>query len=205
MQPFIRIASVAAALPQRDIDTDIIFPARYLLLTSKTGLGRYAFFERRYEDGGAVERPDFPLNQPVFRNAEILVAGPNFGCGSSREHAVWALSDLGVRCVIAESFGDIFYANCFKNGVLAVVMPATQMAGLMTRAAAGQTLEIDLERQEIRSEDGEAMAFPLEAWRREALLNGWDEISVILQSRTEAIGAFEAAQKQRFPWLYIGE
>jgi 3-isopropylmalate dehydratase small subunit len=205
MEPFIRISSVAAPLAERDIDTDIIFPARYLLLTSKTGLGRYAFFERRYEDGGKTERPEFPLNQTRFQNAQIIVAGSNFGCGSSRENAVWALADLGVRCVIADSFGDIFYSNCFKNGLLPVVVTSEQSAGLMAEASAGRALEVDLDRQEIRTADGAAIAFQVDPWRREALLNGWDEIATILQTRGETIAAFEAAQKQRFPWLYAGE
>ncbi|MES2033041.1 MAG: 3-isopropylmalate dehydratase small subunit [Pseudomonadota bacterium] len=205
MQSFTRITSVAVPLPQRDIDTDIIFPARYLLLTSKKGLGQYAFYERRYEDGGKVEKADFPLNQAQFRGAQVVVAGSNFGCGSSREHAVWALADLGVRCVIADSFGDIFYANCFKNGVLALEVTPGQAADLMARATAGQALDVDLERQEIRTADGVVIPFAIDAWRREALLNGWDEISMILQNQGAAIGTFEAAQRARFPWLYAGE
>jgi len=202
MEPFVRIASIAAPLPERDIDTDIIFPARYLLLTSKTGLGRYAFFERRYENDGKTEKADFPLNQPGFRGAQIIVAGSNFGCGSSREHAVWALADLGVRCVIADSFGDIFYSNCFKNGLLPVVVTPDQRADLTVRAAAGERLEVDLERQEVRTADGGVIAFPVDGWRREALLNGWDEIATILRTRGQAIAAFEAAQRTRFAWLH---
>lgn len=202
MKPFTRISSVAAPLPERDIDTDIIFPARYLLLTSKTGLSRYAFFERRYEDGGKTERPDFPLNQPRFQDAQIIVAGSNFGCGSSRENAVWALADLGVRCVISDSFGDIFYSNCFKNGLLPVEVTPEQLAGLLAEASAARVLDVDLERLEVRIADGAVIPFQVDGWRREALLNGWDEIAMILQTRNEAIAAFEGAQKQRFPWLY---
>lgn len=205
MEPFTCIASVAAPLAERDIDTDIIYPARYLLLTSKTGLGRYAFFERRYEDGGKTEKADFPFNQTAFKGAQIIVAGSNFGAGSSREHAVWALADLGVRCVLSDSFGDIFYANCFKNGLLPVVVTSEQLADLMAEAAAGRVLEVDLERQEVRTLDGATTSFQVDGWRREALLNGWDEIATILQTRCEQIAAFEGEQRKRFPWLYAAE
>lgn len=205
MEPFVSIASIAAPLLERDIDTDIIFPARYLLLTSKTGLGRYAFFERRYEDDGKTEKADFPLNQPAFRGAQIIVAGSNFGCGSSREHAVWALADLGVRCVIADSFGDIFYSNCFKNGLLPVVVTPEQRADLTARAAARETLDADLEHQEIRTADGGVIAFRVDGWRREALLNGWDEVATISRTRGQSIAAFEDAQRKRCSWLYADE
>ena len=205
MEPFVSIASIAAPLPERDIDTDIIFPARYLLLTSKTGLGRYAFFERRYEADGKTEKADFPLNQPAFRGAQIIVSGSNFGCGSSREHAVWALADLGVRCVIADSFGDIFYSNCFKNGLLPVMVTPGQRADLTTRASAGKSLDVDLEHQEIRTADGGVIAFRVDGWRREALLNGWDEIATISQTRGQSIAAFEDAQRKRCCWLYADE
>ncbi|RRN66031.1 3-isopropylmalate dehydratase small subunit [Caulobacter sp. 602-1] len=205
MEPFVSIASIAAPLPERDIDTDIIFPARYLLLTSKTGLGRYAFFERRYEADGKTEKADFPLNQPAFRGAQIIVSGSNFGCGSSREHAVWALADLGVRCVIADSFGDIFYSNCFKNGLLPVMVTPGQRADLTTRASAGESLDVDLEHQEIRTADGGVIAFRVDGWRREALLNGWDEIATISQTRGQSIAAFEDAQRRRSSWLYADE
>jgi 3-isopropylmalate dehydratase small subunit len=204
MESFSRLTGRAAPLPAANVDTDIIFPARFLLITSKKGLGRYAFYEWRYgPDGKAL--PDFVLNRPEFEGAEILVAGDNFGCGSSREQAPWALRDLGVRCVISTSFGEIFFANCFKNGLLPVVVTADQLQALMADAEAGSPIEVDLEAQEVRRSDGGAIAFQVEAWRRDALLNGWDEIAIVLNQDGEAIAAFEQSQRAARPWLYQGE
>jgi 3-isopropylmalate dehydratase small subunit len=204
MESFSRLTGRAAPLPAANVDTDIIFPARFLLITSKKGLGRYAFYEWRYgPDGKAL--PDFVLNRPEFEGAEILVAGDNFGCGSSREQAPWALRDLGVRCVISTSFGEIFFANCFKNGMLPVVVTPDQLQALMADAEAGSPIEVDLEAQEVRRSDGGAIAFQVEAWRRDALLNGWDEIAIVLNQDGDAIAAFEQSQRAAKPWLYQGE
>jgi 3-isopropylmalate/(R)-2-methylmalate dehydratase small subunit len=204
MESFSRLTGRAAPLPAANVDTDIIFPARFLLITSKKGLGRYAFYEWRY---GPDEKalPDFVLNRPEFEGAEILVAGDNFGCGSSREQAPWALRDLGVRCVISTSFGEIFFANCFKNGMLPVVVTPDQLQALMADAEAGSPIEVDLEAQEVRRSDGGAIGFQVEAWRRDALLNGWDEIAIVLNQDGDAIAAFEQSQRAARPWLYQGD
>jgi 3-isopropylmalate/(R)-2-methylmalate dehydratase small subunit len=204
MDSFTRLVGRAAPLPQANIDTDIIFPARFLLITAKTGLGRYAFYEWRYGPDGK-ETPGFVLNEARFKGAEILVAGDNFGCGSSREQAPWALRDLGVRCVISTSFGDIFYANCFKNGMLPVVVTADELAALTADAEAGLLIDVDLETQTVRRQGGGLAAFDVEPWRREALLNGWDEIALILRQDEPEITAFERAQRAAKPWLFDGE
>jgi 3-isopropylmalate dehydratase small subunit len=204
MESFTRLTALAAPLPQANIDTDIIFPARFLLITAKKGLGRYAFYEWRYGPGGD-EDPTFPLNQARFKGAQILVAGDNFGCGSSREQAPWALRDLGMRCVISTRFGEIFQANCFKNGILPVVVAPDRLAALMNDAAAGLPIAIDLEGQEIERAEGDRIAFTVEPWRRDALLNGWDEIDLILKQDEARIGAFEQGQRADKPWLYRGD
>ena len=204
MESFTRLTALAAPLPQANIDTDIIFPARFLLITAKKGLGRFAFYEWRYGPGD-TEKPDCTLNQARFKGAEILIAGDNFGCGSSREQAPWALRDLGIRCVISTSFGEIFYANCFKNGMLPVVVEAARLAELMTDAQAGLPIEVDLEAQEVRRCNGAPIALDVEPWRREALLNGWDEISIVLKQDGPEINAFEQRQRASNPWLYQGE
>jgi len=202
MESFTALTALAAPLPQANIDTDIIFPARFLLITTKTGLGKYAFYEWRYGPDGS-EKPDFVLNDPRFRGAEILLAGDNFGCGSSREQAPWALRDLGVRCIVSTSFGEIFYANCFKNGMLPVKVDPLNLARLMVDAEAGRPIEVDLQRQRIACGSGEPIAFAVEGWRRDALLNGWDEIAIILNEDGAAIDAFEAHQRGAKPWLYL--
>lgn len=202
MDPFRKLTSVAASLPAADVDTDIIFPARFLLHTEKVGLGRFAFFEWRYfADGG--ERPDFVLSRPAFRGAQILVAGRNFGCGSSREQAPWALYDLGVRCVIAPSFGEIFFSNCFRNGMLPVVVTPEELALLQADADTARPITVDLETQQITCPSGETVSFEIEPWRRDALLNGWDEIDGILNRDLPAIDAFEAARRRSASWLNI--
>jgi len=204
MESFTRLTGRAAPLPAANVDTDIIFPARFLLITAKKGLGRYAFYEWRYGPDGEP-RADFVLNRKDFQGAEILVAGDNFGCGSSREQAPWALRDLGVRCVISTSFGEIFFANCFKNGMLPVVVTADQLQALMADAEAGVPIEVDLEAQQVRRGDGEVIPFEVEPWRRDALLNGWDEIAIVLNQDGETIAAFEQSQRAAKPWLYQGE
>ena len=202
-QPFTTVRSVAVPMPDADIDTDIIFPARFLTLTQKLGLGRYAFHDQRFDSMG-VERPDFVLHRAPWRGAQILVAGANFGCGSSREQAPWALADLGLRCLIAPGFGDIFEANCLRNGLLPIRVGATAHALLLADAEAGRVLTVDLRALSIqRSASPAAMiAFTLPDAQRAALLAGVDEIDLLLQQEGEHIAAFQAAQRLRMPWLY---
>jgi len=201
MEPFTTLHSIAASMPGKNIDTDIIFPARFLLLLEKAGIGKYAFFEKRYDAEGRP-RPDFILNTPRFSNAKILIGGDNFGCGSSREQAVWTLADFGIRCVIAPRFGEIFYANCFKSGVLPICLPEDSLVPLRAAADAGTTISIDLERQEISTPEEDTLTFEIEPRRKDALVNGWDETAIILNDEAEAITAFQDRQRQNMPWLY---
>ena len=201
MEAFTQLTSIAASLPEANVDTDIIFPARFLLLTEKTGLGKYAFYERRYGLNG-VEIVDFPLNREPYRSSQILLAGDNFGCGSSREQAPWALRDLGFRSIISTGFGEIFYSNCFRNGMLPIVITAEQLAILQRESAAEKPLTIDLINRCLRPHQDKPMPFQLADWRRNALINGWDEISMILNQEADQIAAFEARQRQLMPWLY---
>ncbi|MDT7836971.1 3-isopropylmalate dehydratase small subunit [Aquabacterium sp. OR-4] len=201
MQAFTRLKSVAAPMPDADIDTDIIFPARFLVLTQKAGLGPYAFYEKRFDPQGR-ERPDFVLHRPRWRGAAILVAGANFGCGSSREQAPWALADLGLRCLIAPGFGEIFQANCLNNGLLPISLPPAVHARVMAAAESGQALTVDLTLNTITLPDGEVIAFAMPAAARLALLEGRDAIERIRQHAGAAITAFEARQRLRQPWLH---
>ncbi len=200
MERFSRIESVVAPLPEADIDTDVIFPARFLLLLDKAGLGKHVFHERRYREGRTT---DFVLNSPPFDKARILVAGKNFGSGSSREQAVWALADFGIRCVIAPSFGEIFYGNCFKNGVLPIVMTGVLHEKVMGIAMAAEPIAIDLETQRIALPDSTTLSFEIDPYRRQALLLGLDEIGAILADDAADIDAFEALQREAFPWVQI--
>ena len=195
MKSFITLTGIAAPLPEADVDTDVIFPARFLLLLDREGLGRYLFRERRNND--------FILSRPPFDKATILVAGRNFGCGSSREHAVWALADFGIRCVIAPSFGEIFHGNCFRNGVLPIVLPNDEHRDVTAAAATGLPLTVDLEAQTILLHDGSTIAFGIDAHRRRALLLGLDEIGAILADDAAEIAAFESRQKRQAPWLHL--
>jgi 3-isopropylmalate dehydratase small subunit len=201
MTAFTRLTAVSVSLPDADVDTDILYPARFLLITEKKGLGRYAFYEKRFDAAGA-ERPDFVLNRPPFRDAGILIAGPNFGCGSSREQAPWALADLGIRCIIAPSFGEIFFGNCFKNGMLPIVLDGESLERLRADAEAGAVLAVDLDTCLIARPDGKTVAFTVDPWRREALINGWDEVATILARRSDDIAAFERRQRVARPWLW---
>jgi 3-isopropylmalate dehydratase small subunit len=201
MRSFTCLTSVAAPLPQNDIDTDIIYPARFLLITRGDGLGEFCFRDWRFDKAGA-EREEFPLAQPRWQGAEILVTGANFGCGSSREHAPWSLRDLGIRSIIAPSFGEIFYGNCLKNGLLPVPVDQEAHARLMDDAERGRNLTIDLETCEVRREDGEAIAFGVPRRARDALLNGWDEVTAILAQYGADIAAFEGSQRRDQPWLW---
>jgi len=201
MDRFERLIGRAAPMPAADIDTDIIFPARFLLITEKTGLGRYAFYDWRYGADGKPA-PDFVLNQPAYRDAKILICGDNFGCGSSREHAPWALRDLGVSCLISTSFGEIFRANCFKNAMLPIVLPPETVAELLRRATQGVELEVDLTTCTLSGADMTPIPFDVDPSRREALLEGWDEIAIALRKDADAIAEFEQRQRLTQPWLY---
>jgi 3-isopropylmalate/(R)-2-methylmalate dehydratase small subunit len=201
MEPFKQLSGVAAPLPIVNVDTDMIIPKQFLKTILRTGLGTALFFEMRTKPDGSPN-PDFVLNQPAYRNAKILVAGANFGCGSSREHAPWALLDFGIRCVIAPSFADIFYNNCFKNGILPVVLPQADVDKLLDDASRGANavVSIDLEKQEIRGPDGGVVKFDLDPFRKSCLLNGWDDIGLTLRQETK-IAAFEERRKTQMPWL----
>ena len=200
MDKFTTLTGIAAPLPMANVDTDKIIPARFLKTIKRSGLGRHLFASLRYENDEA-ENPDFVLNKPQYRRAEILIAHENFGCGSSREHAPWALLDFGIRCVIAPSFADIFFNNCFKNGILPIVLPREVCDMLMADAARGTNarIAVDLERQLVLRPDGEAISFEVDPFRRHLLLNGLDDIGQTLQ-REAAIGQFEASTTD-MPWL----
>jgi 3-isopropylmalate/(R)-2-methylmalate dehydratase small subunit len=197
MQPFTHLTGVAAPMRNTNIDTDQIIPKNYLKTIKRTGLGKGLFADQRYLDDGS-ENPDFVLNKPAYRRAEILVAGDNFGCGSSREHAPWALLDFGIRCVISTSFADIFYNNCFKNGVLPIKVAPEDLEKLFDDAdrGANATLSIDLERQEIRGPDGGTLHFEIDPFRKHCLLNGLDDIGLTLE-KASAIESYEKKLAER--------
>ncbi len=201
MQKFTTLRGVAAPLPMINVDTDMIIPKQFLKTIKRTGLGKNLFDELRYNPDGS-EKPDFVLNRPAYRKAQILVAGENFGCGSSREHAPWALLDFGIRCVIAPSFADIFYNNCFKNGILPIALPKAEMAKLMDDAERGSNaiVAIDLEKQEITGPDGGKIRFEIDPFRKRCLLEGLDDIALTLQ-KAAAIESFEAKARLERPWL----
>ena len=201
MEKFIKLTGVAAPLPMINIDTDMIIPKQFLKTIKRTGLGKSLFFEMRYDDvGNEVE--DFVLNKPAYRKAEILVAGDNFGCGSSREHAPWAILDFGIRCVISTDFADIFYNNCFKNGILPIKLPQEDVDKLMDDAERGAnaTLTIDLENQTINGPDGGEISFEMDPFRKNCLLNGLDDIGLTIE-KADKITAFEEKNKISQPWL----
>ncbi len=200
MEKFTRLTGVAAPLPMVNVDTDMVIPKNYLKVTERSGLGKHLFAEMRFNADGS-ERPDFVLNRPAWRQAEILVAFENFGCGSSREHAPWALRDFGIRCVIAPSFADIFFNNCFKNGILPLVLPKAVCVELIDDAERGAnaTLTIDLEAQALTRPDGERIAFEVEPSRRSRLLEGLDEIGATV-AKAHRIDAFEARVRRSQPW-----
>jgi len=201
MEPFTTLSGRAAPLMQEAINTDVIFPARFLLVMEKRGLGRYLFHDYRRGADGAVTGA-FVLDRPAFAAASILIAGAAFGCGSSREQAVWTLLDAGIRCVIAPSFGEIFYGNCFKNGLLPIVLDGETVARLAPQAEDGARFEVDLAAQTVRVEGEAPISFSIAPERREALLNGLDDIDEILADSGEAIAGFEAAHRRRQPWLF---
>ena len=196
MEKFTTLEGVAAPLKMVNVDTDMIIPKQYLKTIKRTGLGKGLFSDRRNDDGS--ENPDFILNQPAYRNAKVLVAGDNFGCGSSREHAPWALLDFGIRCVISTSFGDIFYNNCFKNGILPIRVAQEDLDKLFDDAdrGANATLTVDLPNQEIRGPDGGTVKFEIEAFRKHCLVNGLDDVDLTMEKKS-SIDAYETKLKER--------
>jgi 3-isopropylmalate/(R)-2-methylmalate dehydratase small subunit len=202
MDKFTQLTGVAAPMPAINIDTDKIFPAIRLKTIKRTGLGHILFEEDRYKADGS-ENPDFVLNQAPYRKAKVIVAGDNFGCGSSREHAPWALLDFGIRCVIAPSFADIFFNNCFKNGILPIALPQPVVDQLMEDAKKGgnAVLSIDLETQTISRPDGEKVHFDIDPFRKHCLVNGLDDIG-ITEQKTDAIGGYEAKAQAARPWQF---
>ena len=201
MNKFDKLSGIAAPMPMVNIDTDMIIPKQFLKTIKRSGLGVNLFDEMRYDrDGNEV--PDFVLNKPQYRDAQILVAGDNFGCGSSREHAPWAIADFGITCVIAPSFADIFYNNCFKNGILPIALPQEVVDVLMKDAEKGSNarIEVDLEAQTITSSDGEVISFQVDAFKKHCLMNGLDDIGLTLE-KAASIDSFESAAAQARPWV----
>lgn len=200
MEKFTKLTGVAAPLPIINIDTDMIIPKDYLKTIKRTGLGKGLFAEMRFNEDG-TENPDFVLNKPAYRNAQILVAGDNFGCGSSREHAPWALLDFGIRCVISTSFADIFYNNCFKNGVLPIMVSQADLDKLMDDASRGANarLTVDLETMTISGPDGGSITFELDEFKRHCMLNGLDDIGLTME-KADSISVFETKNAESRPW-----
>ncbi|WP_323780989.1 3-isopropylmalate dehydratase small subunit [Thalassovita sp.] len=201
MEKFEKLQGIAAPMPLVNIDTDMIIPKVFLKTIKRSGLGVNLFDEMRYDREGN-EIPDFVLNKPQYRDAQILVAGDNFGCGSSREHAPWAIADFGIKCVISTSFADIFFSNCFKNGILPIVLPQDQVDTLMADAEKGANarMTIDLEAQEITTSDGEVFPFEVDAFKKHCLLNGLDDIGLTME-KADAIKSFEDKMAMERPWV----
>ena len=201
MRKFTQLTGVAAPLPMINVDTDMIIPKQFLKTIKRTGLGKSLFFEMRFNQDGS-ENAEFVLNKPAYRKAQILVTGENFGCGSSREHAPWALLDFGIRCVIAPDFADIFYNNCFQNGILPIKLPQAEVDKLMDDAnrGANATITVDLDAQEIRGPDGGMIRFEIDPFRKHCLLNGLDNIGLTME-KANAISSFEVKAKADRPWL----
>ena len=201
MDKFENHRGVAAPLNMINIDTDKLIPKQFLKTIKRTGLGKYLFNEMRFNPDG-TENPDFILNKPAYRNASILVAGDNFGCGSSREHAPWALLDYGIKCVVSTSFADIFFNNCFKNGILPIIVSKDQLDQLMDDAEKGSNsvLDIDLENQQIGRPNGEKISFEIDEFRKHCLVNGLDDIGLTMQKKS-SIDKFENARATEKPWI----
>lgn len=201
MEKFDKLSGVAAPMPLVNIDTDMIIPKQYLKTIQRAGLGKNLFAEMRYNNDG-TDNEDFILNKAAYRGAKILVAGDNFGCGSSREHAPWALADFGIRCVISTAFADIFYNNCFKNGILPIRVSEEDLEKLLDDAGRGSnaTMSVDLTTQEIKGPDGGTLSFELDPFRKHCLLNGLDDIGLTLE-KSEKVDSFEAQQRLSQPWL----
>lgn len=200
MDKFTTLSGIAAPMPLVNIDTDMIIPKQFLKTIKRSGLGVNLFDEMRFDDDGK-EIADFVLNKPAYRSAQIIVAGDNFGCGSSREHAPWALLDFGIRCVISTSFADIFYNNCFKNGILPIVLPKNQVDALMEDAERGENarITVDLEAQTVSASDGTTFEFEVDAFKKHCLLNGLDDIGLTME-KAASIDAFEAKYQAQMPW-----
>jgi 3-isopropylmalate/(R)-2-methylmalate dehydratase small subunit len=200
MQKFTTLTGIAAYLPMINVDTDMIIPKQYLKTIKRTGLGKGLFAELRYDEKG-VAHPDFVLHKPPYTQAQILITGENFGCGSSREHAPWALLDFGIRCIIAPSFADIFYNNCFKNGILPITLPQEEIDKLIDDASRGDNarLTIDLEAQEIRGPDGGVIKFDVDPHRKRCLMEGLDDIGLTME-KADAIADFEGKSRTARPW-----
>jgi 3-isopropylmalate/(R)-2-methylmalate dehydratase small subunit len=200
MEQFTTLTGIAAPMPLVNIDTDMIIPKQFLKTIARTGLGKNLFDEMRFTQDGA-EIADFVLNQPAYRKSQIIVAGDNFGCGSSREHAPWALLDFGIRCVIATSFADIFFNNCFKNGILPVVLPEEAVAYLMDDARKGENarISVDLATQTVTASDGKTFAFEVDAFKKHCLMNGLDDIGLTLE-KAASIDSYEAKVSVQRPW-----
>ena len=201
MDKFEKLSGIAAPMPLINIDTDMIIPKVFLKTIKRSGLGVNLFDEMRYLDDGS-ENPDFVLNKPQYREAEILVAGDNFGCGSSREHAPWAIKDFGIRCVISTSYADIFFNNCFKNGILPIVLPKAQVDVLMKDAEKGSNarIEVDLEAQTVTTSNGEIFSFEVDAFKKHCLLNGLDDIGLTME-KAASIDAYESKLQLSHPWV----
>ncbi|WP_422032098.1 3-isopropylmalate dehydratase small subunit [Roseovarius sp.] len=201
MEKFTKITGVAAPMPMINVDTDMIIPKQFLKTIKRSGLGVNLFHEMRFDDDGN-EIESFVLNKPQYREAEVLVAGDNFGCGSSREHAPWAIKDFGIRCVIAPSFADIFYNNCFKNGILPIALPQEQVDVLMKDAEKGSNarMEVDLEAQTVTTSDGEVIRFEIDSFKKHCLLEGLDDIGLTME-KADAIAAFETRAAAERPWV----
>jgi len=202
MQPFAKITGRAAPLPIANLDTDQLIPKQFLKTVTRKGLGKGLFYDFRFDFDGKA-KDDFVLNQPAYQGVQVLVCGENFGCGSSREHAPWALLDFGIRCVIASSFADIFYNNCFKNGILPIKLPQSEVDKLMDDARRGSNaiVTIDLAKQEITGPDGGHLHFEIDAFRKHCLLNGLDDIGLTLE-KAASIDSFEARDRMARPWMW---
>ena len=201
MDKFEKLSGIAAPMPLINIDTDMVIPKVFVKTIKRWGLGVNLFDEMRYQDDGS-ENPDFVLNKPQYRETEILVAGDNFGCGSSREHAPWAIKDFGIRCVISTSYADIFFNNCFKNGILPIVLPKAQVDVLMKDAEKGSNarIEVDLEAQTVTTSDGETFSFEVDAFKKHCLLNGLDDIGLTME-KAASIDAYESKLQVSHPWV----
>ena len=201
MDKFEKLSGIAAPMPLINIDTDMIIPKVFLKTIKRSGLGVNLFDEMRYQDDRS-ENPDFVLNKPQYRETEILVAGDNFGCGSSREHAPWAIKDFGIRCVISTSYADIFFNNCFKNGILPIVLPKAQVDVLMKDAEKGSNarIEVDLDAQTVTTSDGETFSFEVDAFKKHCLLNGLDDIGLTME-KAASIDAYESKLQVSHPWV----
>ena len=201
MEKFEKVTGVAAPMPLVNIDTDMIIPKQFLKTIKRTGLGVSLFFEMRYDLEGK-EKPDFVLNKAAWRKSQIIVAGDNFGCGSSREHAPWALKDFGIKCVISTSFADIFYNNCFKNGILPIMLQQDDVDKLMSHARSGSNarITVDLENQRVEAPDGEVFTFEIDPFKKKCLLEGLDDIALTLQKAAH-IDSYENSRKLSTPWL----